>query len=87
MDTDMRGQFGGLGIEVSMEEVLKVAKPIRDTPASRAGILANDIIRQIDGERGQGLTLSSGGREDARADQHPGHASRSSARQARSRSS
>ena len=50
MDTDMRGQFGGLGIEVTMEDgVLKVAKPIRDTPASKAGILANDIIRQIDG--------------------------------------
>lgn len=59
MDTDMRGQFGGLGIEVTMEDgTLKVAKPIRDTPASKAGILANDIIREIDGEVVKGLSLS-----------------------------
>ena len=59
MDTDMRGQFGGLGIEVTMEDgVLKVAKPIRDTPASKAGILANDIIRQIDGTEVKGLSLT-----------------------------
>lgn len=58
MDTDMRGQFGGLGIEVTMEEgVLKVAKPIRDTPASKAGILANDIITQIDETAVKGLSL------------------------------
>jgi carboxyl-terminal processing protease len=59
MDTDMRGQFGGLGIEVTMEDgVLKVAKPIRDTPASKAGILANDIISQIDGDVVKGLSLT-----------------------------
>lgn len=59
MDTDMRGQFGGLGIEVTMEEgVLKVAKPIRDTPASKAGILTNDIIRQIDETEVKGLSLT-----------------------------
>ncbi|KQU50207.1 peptidase S41 [Bosea sp. Leaf344] len=59
MDTDMRGQFGGLGIEVTMEEgVLKVAKPIRDTPASKAGILTNDIIRQIDDTEVKGLSLT-----------------------------
>ncbi|KFC73107.1 Carboxyl-terminal protease precursor [Bosea sp. LC85] len=59
MDTDMRGQFGGLGIEVTMEDgVLKVAKPIRDTPASKAGILANDIIREIDGDQVKGLSLT-----------------------------
>lgn len=59
MDTDMRGQFGGLGIEVTMEDgVLKVAKPIKDTPASKAGILANDIIRQIDGQEVKGLSLT-----------------------------
>ena len=59
MDTDMRGQFGGLGIEVTMEEgVLKVAKPIRDTPAFKAGILANDIISQIDGQEVKGLSLT-----------------------------
>ncbi len=55
----MRGQFGGLGIEVTMENgVLKVAKPIKDTPASKAGILANDIIRQIDGQEVKGLSLT-----------------------------
>jgi carboxyl-terminal processing protease len=59
MDSDMRGQFGGLGIEVTMEDgVLKVAKPIRDTPASKAGILANDIIREIDGDVVKGLNLT-----------------------------
>ncbi|TAJ28811.1 MULTISPECIES: S41 family peptidase [unclassified Bosea (in: a-proteobacteria)] len=59
MDTDMRGQFGGLGIEVTMEDgVLKVAKPIKDTPASKAGILANDIIKQIDGQDVKGLSLT-----------------------------
>lgn len=59
MDIDMRGQFGGLGIEVTMEnEVLKVAKPIRDTPASKAGILAGDIIRKIDNDEVKGLSLN-----------------------------
>ncbi len=59
MDIDMRGQFGGLGIEVTMEDgVLKVAKPIRDTPAAKAGILAGDIIRQIDGDEVKGLSLN-----------------------------
>ena len=59
MDTDMRGQFGGLGIEVTMDDgILKVAKPIRDTPASKAGILTNDIISQIDGQEVKGLTLT-----------------------------
>ncbi|SEG33608.1 carboxyl-terminal processing protease [Bosea lathyri] len=59
MDTDMRGQFGGLGIEVTMEDgVLKVAKPIRDTPASKAGILSNDIISEIDGDVVKGLSLT-----------------------------
>jgi carboxyl-terminal processing protease len=59
MDTDMRGQFGGLGIEVTMEDgVLKVAKPIRDTPASKAGILSNDVISEIDGDVVKGLSLT-----------------------------
>jgi carboxyl-terminal processing protease len=58
MDIDMRGRFGGLGIEVTMEEgVLKVVTPIDDTPAFRAGIMTNDLIREIDGEAVQGLTL------------------------------
>jgi carboxyl-terminal processing protease len=59
MDIDMRGRFGGLGIEVTMEEgVLKVVTPIDDTPAFRAGVMTNDIIRLIDGDAVQGLTLN-----------------------------
>ena len=59
MDIDMRGQFGGLGIEVTMEEgQLKVVTPIDETPAFKAGIITNDIIREIDGEIVQGLTLT-----------------------------
>src|SRR5690606_24941709 len=55
---DSSGQFGGLGIEVTMEEgVIKVVSPIDDTPAARAGILANDLIVELDGSPVQGLTL------------------------------
>jgi carboxyl-terminal processing protease len=51
MQVQTRGEFGGLGIEVTMEEgLVKVVTPIDETPAARAGILANDIISQIDGE-------------------------------------
>ncbi len=59
MDIDMRGQFGGLGIEVTMEEgILKVVTPIDETPAQKAGIMTNDMIREIDGDAVQGLTLT-----------------------------
>jgi carboxyl-terminal processing protease len=59
MQVQTRGEFGGLGIEVTMEEgLLKVVSPIDDTPASKAGILANDFITFIDGEAVQGLTLN-----------------------------
>jgi carboxyl-terminal processing protease len=59
MQVQTRGEFGGLGIEVTMEEgLVKVVTPIDETPASRAGILANDIITQIDGESVQGLNLN-----------------------------
>jgi carboxyl-terminal processing protease len=55
---DTSGQFGGLGIEVTMEEgVIKVVSPIDDTPAQRAGILANDFIVELDGKSVQGITL------------------------------
>lgn len=55
---DTSGEFGGLGIEVTMEEgVIKVVSPIDDTPASRAGILANDYIIELDGVQVLGLTL------------------------------
>lgn len=55
---DTSGQFGGLGIEVQMEDgVIKVVSPIDDTPAAKAGILANDLIVELDGTQVQGLTL------------------------------
>ncbi len=55
---DTSGQFGGLGIEVTMEQgVIKVVSPIDDTPASRAGILANDYIVELDGKSVQGLSI------------------------------
>src|SRR5579883_3066767 len=58
MQIQTRGEFGGLGIEVTMEDVLvKVVAPIDDTPAQRAGLLSGDFISQIDGEQVQGLTL------------------------------
>src|SRR5512135_3249873 len=59
MQVQTRGEFGGLGIEVTMEDgLIKVVAPIDDTPASKAGVLANDIITQLDGENVQGLTLN-----------------------------
>src|SRR4051794_37790273 len=59
MQVEAQGAFGGIGIEITMEEgLVKVVAPIDDTPAARAGILANDIITQIDGEAVQGLTLN-----------------------------
>jgi carboxyl-terminal processing protease len=59
---DMRinttGEFGGLGIEVTMENgVVKVVAPIDETPAAKAGVLANDLITHLDGEQIVGLTL------------------------------
>ena len=54
-----RGEFGGLGIEVTQEEgLVKVVTPIDDTPASRAGIMAGDLISAIDDEAVMGLTLN-----------------------------
>jgi carboxyl-terminal processing protease len=59
MTVQTRGEFGGLGIEVTMEDgLVKVVSPIDDTPASKAGILANDLIIQLDDENVQGLTLN-----------------------------
>ena len=59
MQVQTRGEFGGLGIEVTMEDgLIKVVSPIDDTPASKAGILANDIITNIDDDAVQGLTLN-----------------------------
>ena len=59
MQTETRGEFGGLGIEVSMEAgVVKVITPIDDTPASKAGIKAGDFIVKIDSVQVQGKSLS-----------------------------
>src|SRR6516162_4374020 len=58
MQVQTRGEFGGLGIEVTMEEgLVKVVAPIDDTPAAKAGILSGDLISKIDGEAVQGLTI------------------------------
>src|SRR5512132_4258875 len=59
MQIQTRGEFGGLGIEVTMEDgLVKVVTPIDETPAAKAGVMANDIITQLDGEQVQGLTLN-----------------------------
>ena len=58
MQTDTRGEFGGLGIEIGMEAgVVKVISPIDDTPAAEAGIKAGDYIVKIGGEQVQGKSL------------------------------
>jgi carboxyl-terminal processing protease len=59
MQVQTRGEFGGLGIEVTMEDgLIKVVAPIDETPAAKAGILANDIITHLDEVPVQGLTLN-----------------------------
>jgi carboxyl-terminal processing protease len=59
MQVQTRGEFGGLGIEVTMEDgLIKVVAPIDDTPAAKAGILANDVIVKLDDDQVQGLTLN-----------------------------
>jgi len=58
MKVQTRGEFGGLGIEVSMENgLVKVISPIDDTPAARAGLKPGDLITQLDGRPVQGMTL------------------------------
>ncbi len=58
MQTDTRGEFGGLGIEIGMESgVVKVISPIADTPAARAGIKAGDYIVKIEDQQVQGKSL------------------------------
>jgi carboxyl-terminal processing protease len=59
MQSQVNGQFGGLGIEVTMEDgLIKVVTPIDDTPAAKAGLRAGDIITQLDDDPVQGLTLN-----------------------------
>src|SRR5438132_5113614 len=59
MQVQPRGEFGGLGIEVTMEDgLVKVVAPIDETPAAKAGVMANDVITHLDDEAVQGLTLN-----------------------------
>ena len=75
MQVQTSGKFGGLGIEVTMEDgIIKVVSPIDDTPAAKAGILANDEIIAIDGDSVQGMTLNQAVDKMRGADQHPDHA-------------
>jgi len=58
MNTETKGEFGGLGIEVTMEAgLVKVISPIDDTPADRAGIRSGDYIIKLDNKQVKGLTL------------------------------
>ena len=59
MNVKTKGEFGGLGIEVTMESgVVKVVSPYDGTPAAKAGIMTNDLIIKIDGKDVQGITLN-----------------------------
>jgi len=59
MQTQTKGEFGGLGIEVTMDNgIVKVISPIDDTPAAKAGIMAGDLITHIDGKPVTELTLN-----------------------------
>jgi len=59
MQVQTRGEFGGLGIEVTMEDgLIKVVAPIDETPAAKAGVMSNDVITHLDDEPVQGLTLN-----------------------------
>jgi carboxyl-terminal processing protease len=58
MQQDTSGEFGGLGIEVQMQDgVIKVVSPIDGSPAAKAGVLPNDLIVELDGVQVQGMTL------------------------------
>jgi carboxyl-terminal processing protease len=59
MQVQTRGEFGGLGIEVTQEDgFIKVVTPIDDTPAARAGVMSGDLISAIDDESVQSMTLN-----------------------------
>ena len=89
MQVQMRGEFGGLGIEVTMENgLVKVVSPIDDTPAARGGLKPGDFITHIDGEAVAGLTPQRGGRDACAARSTATSSSPSGAKAAtRSRSS
>ena len=74
MQVQTKGEFGGLGIEVTMEDkVVKVVAPIDDTPAARAGVMANDLITHLDNEFDRRAHARTGGRKDARQGRHTHH--------------
>lgn len=59
MRVQTKGEFGGLGIEVTMEnDLIKVITPMDETPAAKAGVLAGDLIAEIDGQEVRGLSLN-----------------------------
>ena len=59
MQVETTGEFGGLGIEVTLEDgLIKVVAPIDETPAAKAGLLANDLIVKVDDDQVQGMTLN-----------------------------
>ncbi len=59
MQVQTRGEFGGLGLEVTADNgLIKVVSPIDDTPAAKAGVKAGDLITMLDGQTVQGLTLT-----------------------------
>ena len=59
MQVETKCEFGGLGIEVTMEDgLIKVVAPIDETPAAKAGVLANDLIVKVDDDQVQGMTLN-----------------------------
>ncbi len=59
MQIQTKGEFGGLGIEVTMQDgLIKVVSPMDDTPAAKAGIQPNDLISHIDGDPVLGLSLN-----------------------------
>ena len=73
MEVEDGGEFRGLGIEVTMKDgVIKVVTPIDETPAAKAGILANDLIVKVDDERVQGTTLNQAVEKYARIGEHQG---------------
>ena len=76
--TSMKGEeFGGLGLEVMMEDgLVKVVSPIDDTPAARAGMMSGDLVTRIDDTAVKGLTPQGSGRQDARSGQVDGEADR-----------
>ena len=75
MQVQTKGEFGGLGIEVTQDNgFIKVISPIDDTPASKAGVKAGDIITSLDGKTVQGTVAERRGRQDARRAQLEDHA-------------